>query len=78
MPNTRLNNDLKLSGELIGARWEGIYLEIPAGLGEEQVIQIVRDLETFFSALKLGYLITRKVGTNQWIQMLAKSKGLLA
>jgi hypothetical protein len=55
---------LKLSGELIGTKWEGIHVQIPQEVEAVQVPQIVRDLETAFGAMRQGYVIARKLGTN--------------
>jgi len=63
---------VKLDGELIGTKWEGIDVELPPNVDEAQVTRIVRELEEAFAALGVGYVITRRVGHR--IETLAKSK----
>jgi len=49
-------------GERIGRKWEGIAVQIPEEVHSEQLPQIVRDLETAFTAMDYGYVIGRKAG----------------
>ena len=53
---------MKLGGERIGKKWEGIDVQLPPNLEDVRVTQIVRDLETAFVALRYGYVIARKTG----------------
>lgn len=62
---TRNGTSRKLEGELIGRRWEGIGVHLPAEVNPVEVPQIVRDLETAFAALRYGYVISRTVGVDQ-------------
>ena len=52
----------KLEGERIGKRWQGIGVHLPLQVDPADVPQIVRDVETALSALRIGYVITRTVG----------------
>ena len=61
---TRQGERLKLGGERIGKKWEGIDVRLPANLEDAQVTQIVSDLETAFVALRYGYVIARKMGVD--------------
>lgn len=60
----RQGKELKLSGERIGEKWEGIDVQLPTNLEDVQVAQTVRDLETAFIALRYGYVIARKTGVD--------------
>jgi hypothetical protein len=59
---TRGGEVMKLSGELIGEKWEAISVLIPENVADNRVAQIVSDLESAFVALHTGYVIRRKVG----------------
>jgi hypothetical protein len=61
---TRHEASVNLSGERIGRKWEGIEVQIPQEVESAQVPQIVRDLETAFGAMRYGYVIARKAGTD--------------
>jgi hypothetical protein len=61
---TRQGESLKLGGERIGKKWEGIDVQLPANVDDAQVAQIVRDLETAFVALRYGYVIARKAAVD--------------
>jgi hypothetical protein len=58
---TRGGVALKLSGELIGEKWEAISVLIPENVADNQVAQIVRDLGSALIALHTGFVIRRKV-----------------
>lgn len=62
--HTRLGASLKLSGERIGRKWEGIEVWIPPEIETAQMLQIVHDIETAFGAMGYGYVIARKSGTD--------------
>lgn len=61
---TRRGKSLRFVGERIGQKWEGIDVQLPANVEDEQVAQIVLDLETAFVSLRYGYVITRKIGVD--------------
>lgn len=61
---TREGQTLKLSGERVGERWQGINLLLPADVADAQVPQLVRDLEAALIAMGHGYIITRKLGVD--------------
>jgi hypothetical protein len=58
---TRGGTTRTLDGERIGKRWEGISVHLPREVEPGDVPQIVRDLETAFTALDYGYVISRTV-----------------
>jgi len=49
----------KLEGERIGKTWQGIGLVLPGDIDAADVTQVVRDIETALSALRVGYVISR-------------------
>ena len=61
---TREGKMLTFGGERIGRRWEGIALQLSPDLGDSELAQIVRDLETAFLALRYGYVIDRKIAVD--------------
>lgn len=61
---TRQGKSLKLSGERIVRTWEGIDVQLPAGLDDAEVPQTVRDLEAALIGLRYSYVITRKIGVD--------------
>lgn len=59
---TRSGVTLKLGGERIGRKWEGIEVRIPQDVESERASQIGRDLETAFRAMGYGYVIAHLLG----------------
>ena len=57
--HTRDGTALKLGGERIGKKWQGIGIHLASGLDAAQVPQIVHDLAIAFEALRYGYIISR-------------------
>jgi hypothetical protein len=63
--HTHYGTKLRLGGERIGKRWEGIQVGIPGELEAAQVSQIVSDLELAFRAMDYGYVIVRRKGVDE-------------
>jgi hypothetical protein len=62
--HTRNGASLNLGGERIGSKCKGIEVHIPPEVDADQIPQVVRDLETAFEAMRYGYVIARKTGTD--------------
>ena len=60
----RHGKSLRLDGEMIGRKWEAIDVRLPDTVEDAQVAQIVCDLEAALAALRIGYVIARKVGVD--------------
>jgi len=56
---THHGTKLKLGGERIGKKWEGISVQIPQEIDGERLAQIVVHLEIAFRSLGRGYVISR-------------------
>jgi hypothetical protein len=61
---TRDGTTLKLGGERIGKKWEGISVHIPQEVEAIRASQIARDLETAFQSMKYGYVIAHLLGVD--------------
>jgi hypothetical protein len=59
--HTRRGTTLKLNGERIGRKWEGIGARIPPEVDAVNIRQIVSDLQIAFAAMGYKYVIDHKV-----------------
>jgi len=54
---------LELGGERVGKKWDAIEVRIPQEIEAARASQVARDLEEALRAKRLGYVISRALGT---------------
>jgi len=62
--HTRQGRSLRLNGERIGSKWEGIQVVIPQEVEASELPNIVNDLKAAFERMRYGYVIFRKTGSD--------------